>query len=800
MFKASDKKTKRNMASELLPVVAYDDEAGLFFLETNELGFAFIAEPLSGADHKTVNRLNVLLNQDWPKNAVLQFTLWAGSDIAATLDQMEELRTIDNQLAAQQRSKFLLDGAKQTVIDNLKIRNVHLIITVKTTIEGHGTNIPTSYIEEMKGFKSTFDEALNAVGFAHRALLPSDYIRLMQSIFCQSDDPQWMATPYTTYSDKEPIPEQIFDFDTDIKIDPKGITVGEKRINILSVKKYPATMFFGDAMRYLAEPVTGGRGIFENCMITASIVFPEAEHTRAKLDKARNYVNHQAYGPLLKHVPRLATRKQAFDTMFEALDDGDRPIRVYLGLAVFTDNANTAKANAAVSNAKVYWREAGFHVVEDKYITLPAFINMLPFGVDIKSMDDLFRYKTMATRHAAPLLPLFSDWKGTSTPVLNFISRKGQLMNYSLFDTGSNYNCVIAAQSGSGKSFLTNEIITSYLECGGRAWAIDVGRSYEKLCAALGGQFLVFGPESHICINPFDLIKDYNEESDLIIGIIASMAAPTMPLTDLQMSHLRRIVAQAFEKTGTKTQIDDIATACLNEVDERVRDIGHQLYAFTAKGEYGRYFNGTNNVTFTADFVVIELEELKSKPHLQQVVLLQMVYQIQQEMYLGDRDRAKLVLIDEGWSLLTEGDIADFIETGYRRFRKYGGSAIVITQSVNDLYNAKSGRAIAENSANMLLLGQKSDAIEMVKKENRLSMSDFGFSVLKTVHTNPGKYSEIYIISEQGQGVARLIVSKHKQLLYSTKAQDVHDIDAYRQQNMSITEAIGAVLRDRGVA
>ena len=78
------------------------------------------------------------------------------------------------------------------------------------------------------------------------------------------------------------------------------------------------------------------------------------------------------------------------------------------------------------------------------------------------------------------------------------------------------------------------------------------------------------------------------------------------------------------------------------------------------------------------------------------MVLLQLIYQIQQEMYLGERDRRKIVFIDEAWDLLTQGDVGKFIETGYRRFR-YGGSAVTVTQSVNDLYDSPTGKAIAEN-------------------------------------------------------------------------------------------------------
>ena len=90
-------------------------------------------------------------------------------------------------------------------------------------------------------------------------------------------------------------------------------------------------------------------------------------------------------------------------------------------------------------------------------------------------------------------------------------------MSVSLYDSGSNYNCCIAAQSGSGKSFLVNEIISSYLSEGGQCWVIDVGRSYEKkLCEVYDGEFLQFGQDSGICLNPFEIVEDYDEEADVL--------------------------------------------------------------------------------------------------------------------------------------------------------------------------------------------------------------------------------------------------------------------------------------------
>ena len=58
-------------------------------------------------------------------------------------------------------------------------------------------------------------------------------------------------------------------------------------------------------------------------------------------------------------------------------------------------------------------------------------------------------------------------------------------------------------------------------------------------------------------------------------------------------------------------------------------------------------------------------------------------------------------------------------------------------------------KTIAENSANMYLLGQKAETINALKK-GRLPLGEGGYEYLKTVHTVTGVYSEIFFITEMG--------------------------------------------------
>ena len=158
-----------------------------------------------------------------------------------------------------------------------------------------------------------------------------------------------------------------------------------------------------------------------------------------------------------------------------------------------------------------------------------------------------------------------------------------------------------------------------------------------------------------------------------------------------------------------------------------------------------------NNVSFQNQFTVLELDELQGRKHLRQVVLLQLIYQIQQEVFLGERNRKRLLSLMK--PRICSREVSVFMEHAYRKFRKYGGSVVIATQSINDLYENAVGRAIAENSASMYLLGQTEKTVESVKRTGRLAYLT-EVSTLKTVPYHSGVYSEIFIKSKSGWALA----------------------------------------------
>ena len=799
-------------ACQFCPVQAYDEQSKLFLCDDSTLGFAFECVPLAGGDQHTKERIEQLVAGDYPPGTIMQFFLYRSPDIEPQLNALARIRQdhMDGPLAGvvKQRIDFLRAHTKKNIhgrsfsggdYDCGRIQESRLIVSIKIPFEGKEPK--ESDVVLTKTWETKTESALSSVGLWPYALSASRYIRLMQSIINWSPNATWRSMPVMgEWEEDKTISAQIFDPTTDLVIaDKSTLQLGEHCfVKVMSAKRIPDAFFFTEAMKYVGNTMGGNDKLTINYAVCCNVFFPVTQSEKSKLETKRTWTVNQVVGPMLKFVPVLADKKHSFDILSESFQKGAKPIRMTFSVLLFSDSRKAVE-RAAVS-AQSYWDTMHFHLMEDYFITAPMFQNCLPLCAEKEAVFHLDRYKTMTTRELPVLLPVFGEWKGTGTFHVALISRNGQLMSLSLHDSDTNKNAVIAAESGSGKSFLLNEIIVSYLSEGAQVWVIDAGKSYKKLNEQLDGDFLQFDEASKICLNPFELIDDWKEDEDTISALIAAMASEKEKLSDFQMAGLKQILKRLWETKGQAMTVDDIAAECLGHTEQRMHDIGQQLFSFTSKGGYGQYFHGHNTMRFENPFTVLELDELQGRTHLRQVVLMQLIFQIQREMYLGERNRKKIMIIDEAWDLIKSGPVSVFIEHGFRKFRKYGGSAIIATQSLNDLYENPVGRAIAENANMMLLLGQKPETIASIRDSGRLVLSEAGFNLLSTVASVGGVYSEIFVKSGHiGVGVGRLIVSNFEKMLFSTAPEDVTAIENYTNRGLNVTDAINHVLRDRGL-
>lgn len=815
-------------AASVFPILAYDDGTETFINDDDTAGFAYSCEPMKGADDQLHERLKSFINTDFPDETILSIFWFRSPDILKNMADMQLMRIdrgIKNPLLTsftQQRADFF-KASTLNPIDPHTAQRVHdlkVVISCKIPIKGKWPTQEEQYT--IDSYRKKTKASLDTLSMRPKAMGAKELIRVLSATLNWAEDASWKQSA-TKHDPAIPLSEQILDYENDITYTPGYAKVGNTYIKLLSAKRLPDTMFFGDAIRYVGDLRGGNVAIKQNYAIVCNIYYPPTDKAKHSMERSRAIALNQAKGPLVSLVPILAEKKKGFDALYQSVNDGNRIVKMTYSMMIFGKSED--EVTEAATHARSYWREQRFTMLEDKFVQLPLLINCLPMMADKEAVSDLWRYKTLTGEHASVVLPMFGEWKGTGTPHLNLISRNGQLMNFSLHDTSSNKNMLICATSGGGKSFFTNEIILSYMSEGAQVWVIDVGRSYLKLAEVMGGDFIHFGPESDISINPFPLIasmdgqKDTRSkklrpeelhaiesgeerddgEEDAIVGLVSAMATINSPMDDVQLTALRTIISETWLEKDRDMLIDDVADRCKAHEDRRVRDLSTRLHAFTSKGSYGRYFARPNNVSFNKQLTVLELEELKSRAQLQKVVLFQLIYQIQQAVYLGDRSKRKLIVIDEAWDLLANGgpEVQRFIEHAYRRFRKYGASVLLVTQSIQDMYKSPVGEAIVENSATKGLFSHKDEAVDKLKREAKLTLPDGGYALLKTVHTNAPWYSEIFLETERGSGVGRLFVNDFQKLLYSTDPGEVVEIENYTNRGYTTVEAINAILERR---
>ena len=818
--------------SSLCPVIAYDEDSKIFYNDDNTIAFGFLCQPLPGITDSLEAQVRSLLTTDLPSGTTLSFMLFRSPDIDELLDGMLSLRVkhIHKLLTpiVVDRTNFLRYHTRNALTASVKggiydsgiIVDVKLIVTVKIPVKD-GLDPAEKDLGIAAEMRSRIESALKEINLAPQVLSARLWLRVMSTLLNWGDTASWRNS-ITTWDRETALCEQFYDYNTDLDdTEPSRMFFGlgtretprdtspediyESFVQMLSPKTWPNSMWFGNAIRYMGDFQGSDKTVKENYAIICHVYVPDHNKQSSFFTRKRQTTAKFAYGPLIKLQPRLGLAMNDLETYNNDLSTGGKALKMSMSLMLF---APTKKRLLAASTAIQQQFEIDhFKLMPDKGIQREMFVSCLPLCLDSKFMfsNESHRAFSVTSSTAGTLLPIFSEWKGTGTGHIALISRTGQLMTLSLHDSQTNKNALIAAESGSGKSFYTNELLTMYMSEGAKCWVIDIGRSYAKLCEILDGEFISFEESKLPCLNCFELVKDYQDEHGSLVAILQTMIAPTGTLTDQQTSILERVLDEQWSKYQQRLTIDLIEAGLQEKAKElndiRILDMATQLYPFTSKGAYGRYFNGKNNISFNSNFTVLELEELSGHPNLRKVVLLQLIFQIQQAVFLSkDRSQKKLVMIDEGWDLLKEGQSVKFMEHAYRKFRKYNGSMIIATQSLNDLYSsAEAGKAIAENSAFYFLLHQKPETVEQVKKEKRLDLSEGGYNFLKTVHTVAGAFSELFVKSEAGTGVGRLIVSDFQKLLYSTDPEDVQAINNYVQQGLTYAKAIDAVLKDRGL-
>ncbi len=777
-----------------LPYEMYDETLDCYSYGST-MGWVGELVPYAGVDDTLQKDLQALLEEILPEGSSLQVLLMADPCTSWLFDTWQHslcypmplLRTM-----GQRRLDYLSPWSV--------CRDFRCIVSL--TIPGQRDQLGVA--QQLQAVK---DHLAKAMEGRIVSLKPAAFLSFMDHLYNIRPDGR---ASFKEWNPHELLSHQIMHRETLLEVTPRSVNLCDGTIGLrtYTVKTFPdewalfgMNALIGDSFNEWARlscPFVLHYGIH---------VLPQ-EKTQEALFHKMKVIEHQGRSShLLKVVPQLDREVRDAHHARSHIYSGEKLLWTQFSVGFWDKTENVERSEATL---KSLFRSKHFGLEENKYLHACQYRSWMPMLWHKDYVAELRKFgflKTTLSGEASHMLPILGEWKGTPTKGMPLKGRRGQLFFWYAFDNPSgNYNVVVVGRSGSGKSVFMQELLVSTLRLGGRVFVLDVGRSFEKTCLLLEGQFIAFDKSTTLCLNPFTNIPlhDLEVQDDMFAmmkSLLAMMAAPTQSTTDYENGCLEKAIKQAWLKKGQDATITDVADWLLEQEGEDGREsrrLGTMLTPYTKDGVYARYFEGRNNVDFTNPMVVIELEELKEKKDLQCVVLQMFIMTITSQMFLGDRRTPFHICIDEAWDLLRGTQTGPFIETLARRLRKYNGSLVIGTQSVEDFYQTAGAQAAYDNSDWMCLLSQKTASIERLKENKRLSIDAGMEAALKSLKMRAGEYSEVLIHNAQeGYAIGQLCLDHFSALLYSTKAEDYERVNFYRSQGNGMAEAIETVLQER---
>lgn len=347
-----------------------------------------------------------------------------------------------------------------------------------------------------------------------------------------------------------------------------------------------------------------------------------------------------------------------------------------------------------------------------------AFKTTLPQGT-----DHLFVTRNMDTTSLATTFPFISSSLNSNSGIMYGINEhNGSLIIFDRFSQ-ENFNSVIFAKSGAGKSYLVKLEALRSLMFGTEIIVIDPEEEYKNLCEAIGGEYITFDFDSPAKINPFDLSGVYEEgENELGLKILSLHGFFRVIMGNLAPAEdaiLDKALVATYKAKGISpdpaTQknepplMEDLYKALLGMEDPAAKGLADRIEKFV-KGSLIGIFNQQSNIDIRNTFTVFSIKSLEEelRPIAMYLILDFIWTRIKNDV------RKRIMVVDEAWYMMQYPDSATFMYSIAKRARKYYLGLTTVTQDVEDFLDTDYGKAIVTNSSLQILLKQSPAAIDKV--------------------------------------------------------------------------------------
>ena len=329
----------------------------------------------------------------------------------------------------------------------------------------------------------------------------------------------------------------------------------------------------------------------------------------------------------------------------------------------------------------------------------------------------------------------------------NIYSKSMILVNRFDKEKYKNANMSIFGTSGAGKSFYTKLLVLRYRIMGLEQYIVDPEREYTKICESLDGVCIKLGPSSDKYINILDIREDSIEEEKGYLSSKLSKLRAFFGLVfgDMDEEKYALLEEKLIETYKKKNITFDDESLYVNENNIKRFKNNEEMPTF---GDLYEEFKNDKKTEFFKiklyPFIFGSLKYLNNKTNviLDNKLIVADIYDLGEEnlkygMWIFvdlfwdkikiNREKNKAIYMDEIWRLIgvtSNKFVASFIFKIFKTIRKYGGSAVAITQDISDLFsldNGTYGKSILNNSSIKSFFSLEEENIMVLEKYANLS-------------------------------------------------------------------------------
>ena len=293
--------------------------------------------------------------------------------------------------------------------------------------------------------------------------------------------------------------------------------------------------------------------------------------------------------------------------------------------------------------------------------------------------------------------------------------------------------------SGSGKSFFAkNEILNIFMNTDEEVIVIDLLEEFTELTSNLGGTIIELSSDSDMCINPFDLTKNYGGngkglklKSEFLLSFFNKLLGGHAGLGIAEKSILdrcidltyRNFIASGYDPNLTPTLKD--FQEVLKEQEEKEAKVLATALEIYSKGSLS-VFSGKTNIDTNNRMVCYNLNKLGEE--LQEIAYLVIIDNIMQRLsYNGKNNIPSRLYCDEVHMLLNNKTTSEFFIKLFKIARHMHSIISIMTQEVSNLLENDRIAATISNSSFLVLFNQNSREREKLTKLLQLSETQLGY-------------------------------------------------------------------------